>query len=109
MIGYILLLTGKRGRLICGSLQYDVFVGRANAFACESAMLKLKREVEMGESRQRGRGRGELCLPVYGVFRKNNDIGQVYFFSSPPPTFPSFTLAPTLRVAISTLPNLPLA
>ena len=34
---------------------------------------------------------------MYGVFRKNNDIGQVYFFSSPPPTFPSFTLAHTLK------------
>ena len=128
MIGYILLLTGKRaykwgargwggGRLICGSLQYDVFIGRANAFACESAMLKLgdglllklKREVEMGRVKAAGKGEGELCLPLFVVFQKNNDIGQVYFFSSSPPTFPSFTLAPTLRVAISTLPNLPLA
>ena len=59
MIGYILLLTGKRGRLICGSLQYDVFVGRANPFACESAMLKLKREVEMGRVKAAGEGEGE--------------------------------------------------
>ena len=31
------------------------------------------------------------------------------FFSLPPPPFPSFTLAPTLRVAISTLPSVPLS
>ena len=31
------------------------------------------------------------------------------FFSLSPPPFPSFTLAPTLRVTISTLPNLPLS
>ena len=31
------------------------------------------------------------------------------FFSLPPPPFPSFTLAPTLRVTISTLPSVPLS
>ena len=31
------------------------------------------------------------------------------FFSLPPPQFPSFTLAFTLRVAISTLPSVPLS
>ena len=31
------------------------------------------------------------------------------FFSLPPPPFPSFTLAFTLRVAISTLPSVPLS
>ena len=30
---------------------------------------------------------------------------QAYFFLPSPPPFPSFALAPTLRVAISTLPN----
>ena len=34
---------------------------------------------------------------------------RVFFFFPPPPRFPSFTLAPTLRVTISTLPNLPLS
>ena len=38
----------------------------------------------------------ELRLPAYGVSQKNNDIGQAYFFSPPPPPFPSFALAPTL-------------
>ena len=51
----------------------------------------------------------ELCLPAYGVSQNNNDIRQAYFFSPPPPPFPSFTLAPTLRVTISTLPNLSLS
>ena len=48
-------------------------------------------------------------MPAYGVSQKNNDIGQAYFFSPPPPRFPSFALAPTVRVTISTLPNLPLS
>ena len=34
---------------------------------------------------------------------------QRIFFSPPPPPFPSFALAPIVRVAISTLPNLPLS
>ena len=64
MIGCILLLTGRwaykwgAGRLICGSLQYGVFAGRANVFACKSAMLKLKREVEMGRVKTAGGGGG---------------------------------------------------
>ena len=70
MIGYILLLTGKRGRLICGSLQYDVFVGRANAFACESAMLKLKREVEMGRVKAAGEGAGRALFASVRSFPK---------------------------------------
>ena len=80
MIGYILLLTGKRakwgtgggrgGRLICGSLQYDVFVGRANAFACESAMLKLKREVEMGRIKAAGEGAGRALFASVRSFPK---------------------------------------
>ena len=49
-------------------------------------------------------------MPAYGVSQKNNDIGQAYFFFSPHPhPFPSFVLAPTVRVTISTLPNLPLS
>lgn len=87
MIGYILLLTGKRaykwgarggGRLICGSLQYDVFIGRANAFACESAMLKpgdglllkLKREVEMGRVKAAGKGEGRALFAIVRSFPK---------------------------------------
>ena len=31
---------------------------------------------------------------------------KIFFYSSPP-LFPSFALAPTLRVTIFTLPNLP--
>ena len=42
-------------------------------------------------------GEGAGRVPAYGVSQKNSDIGQVYFFSSPPPTFPSFTLAHTLK------------
>ena len=70
MIGYILLLTGKRGRLICGSLQYGVFVGRANVFACESAMLKLKREVEMGRVKAAGEGAGRALFASVRSFPK---------------------------------------
>ena len=42
-------------------------------------------------------------------FPKNNDIGQAFVFSPPPtpPPFPSIALAPTLRVTMFTLPNLP--
>ena len=127
MIGYILLLTGKRaykwgtrgggGRLICGSLQYDVFVGRANAFACESAMLKpgdglllkLKREVEMGRVKAAWEGAGRALFASVRSFPKEQRYRAGVFFLLFPPTFPSFTLAPTLRVAISSLPNLPLA
>ena len=32
---------------------------------------------------------------------------EEYFFSPPPPLFPSFALAPTLRVTVFALPNLP--
>ena len=71
-----------------------VFFGCTNVFACESAMLKLPEEKrKWGESKGAGRGRGERSI----------------FFSPSPPPFPSFTLAPTLRVTISTLPNLPLS
>ena len=59
-------------------------------FARESAMLKLPEERRRwGESKGAGRGRGE----------------RREFFSPPPPPFPSFALAPTVRVTISTLPN----
>ena len=54
-----------------------------------------RRDEEMGESKGTGRGRGERI--------KN----AVSFFSLPPPPFPSFALAPTVRVTISALPNLP--
>ena len=43
-------------------------------------------------------------MPAYGVSQKNNNIGQAYFFFSPrPPPFPSFALAPTVRVTIFTV------
>ena len=45
-------------------------------------------------------------MPAYGVSQKNNDIRQAFFFSPPPPSpIPSFALAPTVRVTISTLFN----
>ena len=56
-------------------------------FARESAMLKLPEERrKWGESKGAGRGRGE---------RRENGV---FFFSPPPPPFPSFALAPTVRV-----------
>ena len=89
MIGYILLSTGKRGRLICGSLQYDVFVGRANAFACESAMLKLKREVEMGRVKAAGEGGGESFVCQCTEFSERTMIsGRCIFSPLPLPPFP---------------------
>ena len=51
---------GARG-LICGSLQYGVFFGRANVFARESAMVKLQKRGRNGASQgQWGRGREEF-------------------------------------------------
>ena len=108
MIGYILLLTGKRaykwgarggggwGRLICGSLQYDIFVGRANAFACESAMLKpgdglllkLKREVEMGRVKAAWEGAGRALFASVRSFPKEQRYGAGDVFSSSLPPFP---------------------
>ena len=49
-----------------------------------------------------------------GQFKGSGDgagreIITVFLFSPPPPPFPSFALAPTVRVTISTLPNLPLS
>ena len=62
-------------------------------FARESAMLKLPEERRRwGESKGAGREKRKRL-----------------FFSPPPPPFPSFALAPTVRVTISTLPNLPLS
>ena len=61
-------------------------------------MLTLPEERrKWGESKGAGRGRGE---------RREKSI---FFFSPPPPPFPSFALAPTVRVTITTLPNLPLS
>ena len=101
--------AGGGGRLICGSLQYNVFVGRANAFACESALLKLKREVEMGRVKAAWEGAGRALFASVRSFPKEQRYRAGVFFLLFPLTFPSFTLAPTLRVAISSLPNLPLA
>ena len=53
MIGYILLFTVRRAYqwgLIRRSLQCDVFFGRANVFARESAMLKLQKRGRNGAS-----------------------------------------------------------
>ena len=50
------------------------------------------------ETRKEGRKWGES---------KDAGRGWGYFFSPRPPLFPSFALAPTLRVTIFTLPNLP--
>ena len=52
-----------------------------------------RREEEMGRVKGSGEGAGRESI----------------FFSPPPPPFPSFALAPTVRVTISTLPYLPLS
>ena len=78
------------GVLLAGSA--GVFIRRANVFARESAMLKLlKREGNGASQRERG-GSGER---------------EYFFLLSPSPDSFFFALAPTLRVTISTLPNLP--
>ena len=86
MIGYILLFTVRwayQWGLIRRSLQCDVFFGRANVFARESAMLKLQKRGRNGASQgQRGRGREEFRLPAYGVSQKNR---QAYFSPLPIP------------------------
>ena len=80
-------------RSFIASLQCRRFLRTRECFACESAMLKLeKRGENKASQKERGRGRGE---------RKKKRL----FFFSPPP-FPSFALAPALRVTIFTLPNL---
>ena len=58
------------GGLICGSLQYGVFALRANGFACERAMLKLKREVEMGRVKAAGEGAGRALFASVRSFPK---------------------------------------
>ena len=58
------------GGLICGSLQYGVFALRANVFACESAMLKLKREVEMGRVKAAGEGEERASFAIVRSFPK---------------------------------------
>ena len=70
-----------------------VFFGRANAFARESAILKLPEE-----RRKWG-----------GVKGSGEGAGREKRKPPPSPPFPSFAFAPTLRVTISTLPNLPLS
>ena len=66
-----------------------VFFGRANVF---SRKRMLKRGEKMGRVKRSGVGGGER---------------EEYFFSPPPLLFPSFALAPTLRVTVFTLPSLP--
>ena len=56
-----------------------------------------RREEEMGRVKGSGEGAGRE--------KRKKSI----FFSPPPSPFPSFALAPTVRVTISTLPNLPLS
>ena len=58
------------GGLICGSLQYGVFAVRANVFACESAMLKLQREVKMGRVKAAGKGAGRALFASVRSFPK---------------------------------------
>ena len=73
MIGYMLLFTGRwayQWGLINRSLQYGVLFGRANVFACESAMLKLKREVEMGRVKAAGKGAGRALFASVRSFPK---------------------------------------
>ena len=74
---------------LADSLQCGRFLRERECFARESVMFKLEKSGENGASqKERGRGRED-------------------FFSPPPPLFPSFVLAPTLRVTTFTLPNLP--
>ena len=74
-----------------------VFFRREKVFVRESAMLKL--QISGGnEGSQRGRERG-----------REEKREREYFPPPPPPPFLSFALAPNLRVAFSTLPNLPLS
>ena len=56
-----------------------------------------RREEEMGRVKGSGEGAGRE--------KRKRRI----FLSPPPPPFPSFALASTVRVTISTLPNLPLS
>ena len=69
-----------------------------------------KREVELGQVKGSGGGGGENSVfQAYGVSQKKNEIGQAYFFLVSLSPIPSFAPAPTLRVGMSTVPNLPLA
>ena len=70
----------------------------------ERAVCSRKRHVETSRREEeigRVKGSGE------GAGREKRILE--YFFSPPPPPFPSFALTPTIRVTISTLPNLPLS
>ena len=73
-----------------------VFFRRAKFFARESAMLKLQIRGRNEGSQRGGGGEG-------GGGREEKES----IFPLPP--FVSFALAPNLRVAFSTLPNLPLS
>ena len=64
--------------------------------------------IDRHQSTPPSRTNQELRLPAYGVSQKNNVIGQAYFFPSPSPSS-FFALTPTIRVNITTLPNLPLS
>ena len=58
-----------------------------------------RREEEMGRVKGSGEGKG-----------REKGKRRIFFLPSPaPPPFPSFAIAPTVRVTISTLPNLPLS
>ena len=71
-----------------------IFFGCAIVFACENAMLELSKE----------RRKWDKSNEVWeGVEREK----RKHFFVPSPPPFPFFALAPTLRVTIFTLPNLP--
>ena len=74
-----------------------VFFKRAKVFSRESAMLKLQSRGG-NEASQRGREK-----------EREEKREREYFTPTPPPAFLSFTQAPSLRVAFSTLPNLPLS
>ena len=68
-----------------------VFFGRTNVLLAKALVETRAAGRKWENQKERGRGRGE---------RREN--------ACPPPLlFPSFALAPTLRVTIFTLPNLP--
>ena len=73
-----------------------VFFKRAKVFSRESAMLKLQSRGG-NEASQRGRE------------KEREEKREREYFTPTPPPFLSFTQAPSLRVAFSTLPNLPLS
>ena len=73
-------------------------------------MLKLPKRGGNGAGQGEGGGGGEKEEKTPAQKHCENEKHPLIsiFFSPSPPCSPSFALTPTLRVTISTLPNLPL-